>query len=169
MKRILLTLLLASASLPGFAQMPAMDHAAKPKGTPSTSLMVMAAGKMVTYSPADLAAMPQKTVKVSNFHTKTDQTYTGVVLTDLLAKAGADIGKPLLRTYIKAAGTDKYWVLYSGIEVDPASHVGDTIVALTLDGQPLADNGAFMLVSSDDRKPQRWVRNLTALTVVLPE
>jgi len=169
MKRILVTLLLASASLSGLAQMPAMDHATKPKAAPSTTLMVTAAGKMVTYTPADLAAMPQKTIKVSNFHTKTDQTYTGVVLADLLAKSGADIGKLLLRTYIKATGTDKYWVLYSGIEIDPASHMGDTIVALTLDGQPLADNGAFQLVSSDDKKPQRWVRNLTALTVVLPE
>jgi len=178
MKRILTTLLLASSmpfalsyALP-YAQsqtpMGNMDHA-KPKATASTALMVMAGSKMATYTPADLAALPQKTVKVANAHTKTDQTYSGPLLTDVLAKLGADLGKPLLRSYVKAQGTDKYWVLYSGIEIDPASHLGDTIVALTLDGQPLTDNGAFMLVSTEDKKPQRWVRNLTALTLIQPE
>lgn len=166
MKRILTTLLLASASLLAHTQ---MDHAPKPKGTPSTALMVMAPGKMATYTPADLAALPQKTVKVANAHTHTDQTYTGPLLTDVLAKLGADLGKPLLRTYIKAAGTDHYWVLFSGIEIDPTSHEGDTIIALTLDGKPLGENGAFQLVSTTDKKPQRWVRNLTALTLIQPE
>lgn len=169
MKRIVATLLFAFSTLAAHAQMPAMDHAAKPKSTPSTTLTVMAGSKRSTYTPADLVALPQKTVKVANAHTKTDQTYTGPLLTDVLLKAGAGLGKSLLRTYLKAQGNDQYWVLYSGIEIDPASHFGDTIVALTLDGQPLADNGAFMLVSTEDKKPQRWVRNLTALTLIQPE
>jgi hypothetical protein len=168
MKTLSLILLSALLLTPLAKAQAPMDHA-RPKGVPSTTLTVTAANKTTTYTPADLATLPQKTIKVSNAHTHTDQTYTGPLLTDLLAKSGADTGKPLLRTYIKALGTDKYWVLYSGIEIDPASHAGDTIVALTLDGQPLTESGAFQLVSTEDKKPQRWVRNLTALTVVTPE
>jgi hypothetical protein len=166
---LLALLILAPLALRAQTSMPPMDHPAKPKATPSTALMVMAPGKMATYTPADLATLPQKTVKVANAHTHTDQTYTGPLLTDVLAKLGTDLGKPLLRAYVKAQGTDHYWVLFSGIEIDPASHLGDTIVALTLDGHPLAENGAFQLVSTEDKKPQRWVRNLTALTLVQSE
>ena len=70
---------------------------------------------------------------------------------------------------MKAAGTDQYWVLYSGIEIDGTAHAGQVIVATRLGGKPMADDGAFKLVSSEDSKPQRWVRNLTALTLVKAE
>ena len=43
-------------------------------------------GKAATLSVADLQAMPQKTVTVHNEHTKADESYTGVLLGDLLAK-----------------------------------------------------------------------------------
>jgi hypothetical protein len=45
-------------------------------------------------------------------------------------------------------------------------HAGDVIVALTLDGKPLTEDGAFKLVSTEDKRPARWVRNLMALTLV---
>jgi hypothetical protein len=42
-----------------------------------------------------------------------------------------------------AEGTDGYKVLYSIAEVDPAVHSGDVIVADTLNGHKLRDDGAF--------------------------
>jgi hypothetical protein len=39
------------------------------------------------------------------------------------------------------------------------------IVADTLDGKPLAENGAFLLVAAGEKRPARWVRNLAAIHV----
>ena len=113
--------------------------------------------------------MPQTTVTVINAHTKIQETYTGVRLSEILAKSGAEgkvHDKAMLRSYVRAEGTDKYWVLYSEDEVQPAVHSGEVIVALTVGGKPLGDDGQLKLVSTEDKKPARWVRNLTAAKLV---
>jgi hypothetical protein len=144
-------------------------QAPMPAAAPSTSLTVTVDGKTTTFSVADLNTMPQKTVKVHNEHTKADETYIGPALGDVLAKAGFTVGKPtqreMLRSYVQAEGTDKYWVVYSLTEVETSEHEGDVIVATGMNGGGLGADGALKLVSSEDKKPQRWVRNLTAITV----
>jgi hypothetical protein len=109
-------------------------------------------------------------VKAHNEHTKKDETYTGVALSDLLAKYGFAVGpsthRAMLRSYIAAEGTDKYWVLYSTTEVESSEHEAEVIVATGVDGGSLGDDGKLKLVASADRKPQRWVRNLTAIRLV---
>jgi hypothetical protein len=141
-------------------------HAPTP---PSTSLTVTVDGKAATLSVAELSAMPQKTVTVYNEHMKADETYTGVLLGELLAKYGLPVDKTthrkMLRSYVVAEGMDKYWVLYSVTEVEGSEHNGDVIVATSLGGKPLGEDGQFKLVDSEDKKPQRWVRNLSAITV----
>ena len=148
------------------ASMPEHEHA---PAIPSTSLTLTIDGKATTLSVPDLQAMPQKTVTVHNEHTKVDETYTGVSLGDLFAKYGFPVDKTthrkMLRSYITAEGTDKYWVLYSATEVEPSEHNADVIVATTLAGKPLGEDGQLKLVSTADKKPQRWVRNLTAITL----
>jgi hypothetical protein len=150
--------------------MPAETKAMAPA---STSLTLTVGGKTRTLTPAELKAMPQKTVKVHNEHTKMDEAYAGVPLGDVLAKAGFTVDKTthrtMLRSYIKAEGTDKYWVLYSLTEVEGSEHEGDVIVATSMDGKDLGADGALKLVSTEDKKPQRWVRNLAAITVVSAE
>jgi hypothetical protein len=142
------------------------DHA---PAAPSTSLTVTVDGKAATLSVAELEAMPQKTVTVHNEHTKADESYTGVLLGDLLAKYGFPVEKTtqkkMLRSYLVAEGTDKYWVLYSVTEVEGSEHNGEVIVATSVGGKPLGADGQFKLVDSGDRKPQRWVRNLKSITV----
>jgi hypothetical protein len=61
---------------------------------------------------------------------------------------------------------DSYRVLYSLAEVDPAIHTGDVIVADTIDGQKLGKDGAFKMVSSEEKRPARWVRNLSSISVI---
>jgi hypothetical protein len=142
----------------------------KPPAPMSTTLALTVDGKTTTFSVADLKAMPQKTVKVHNEHTKADETYSGVPLGDLLDKAGFVADKTtqrqMLRSYLKAEGTDHYWVLYSVTEVEASEHDGDVIVAISMDGKPIVADGQLKLVSSADKKPQRWVRNLPAITLV---
>jgi hypothetical protein len=146
--------------------MPEHMHAPAPV---STSLTLTVDGKATTLSVADLQAMPQKTVTVHNEHTKADETYTGVLLGDLLAKYGFPVDKTthqkMLRSYLVAAGTDKYWVLYSVTEIESSEHSGDVIVATSMGGKPLGEDGQLKLVDTSDKKPQRWVRNLNAITV----
>jgi hypothetical protein len=142
------------------------EHAA---AVPSTSLTLTIDGKVTTLSVAELQAMPQKTLNVHNEHTKADETYSGVLLGDLLAKCGFPVGqathRKMLRSYLVAEGTDKYWVLYSVTEIEGSEHDANVIVATSMNGKPLGEDGQFKLVDSADKKPQRWVRNLAAITV----
>jgi hypothetical protein len=142
---------------------------AKPPAPASTSLTLTVDGKATTFSVADLKAMPQKTVSVHNEHTKADETYSGVPLGDLLAKAGFVADKTtqrkMLRSLLQVEGTDKYWVVYSVTEVEGSEHLGDVIVATSMNGGGLAADGELKLVSTEDKKPQRWVRNLTAIAL----
>jgi hypothetical protein len=150
-----------------FAQQ--MEHSAP--SVPSTQLTIRTYdGKTLTLSPTDLAALPHKSVAVFNAHSKANESYSGVPLADLLSKVGVPLGESvrgkLFLIGIVAQGTDSYGVLYSLAEVDPAIHTGDVIVADTLDGQKLDKDGAFKMVSSEERRPARWVRNLTSISVV---
>jgi hypothetical protein len=135
----------------------------------STSLTLTIDGKVTVLSIADLQAMPQKSVTVHNEHTKVDETYSGVLLGDLLAKYGFAVGqathRKMLRSYVVAEGTDKYWVLYSATEIEGSEHQGDVLVAIAMNGKSLGDDGQLKLVASEDKRPERWVRNLSAITL----
>jgi hypothetical protein len=146
-----------------------MDHSSP--SVPSNHLTVRGLdGKTLTLSPDELVALPHKTVAVFNAHTKANEKYSGVALADLLAKVDVPLGEKvkgrLFMTAVIAEGTDNYRVLYSLAEVDPAIHTGDVIVADSVDGQKLGKDGAFKMVSTEERRPARWVRNLTHISVV---
>jgi hypothetical protein len=102
-----------------------------------------------------------------------DESYSGVPLGDLLIKAGFLADKTtqqkMLRGYLRVEGTDKYWVVYSVTEVEATEHDGDVIVATSMNGGGLGADGELKLVSTGDKKPQRWVRNLTAITLKTAE
>jgi hypothetical protein len=165
--------------LSGLSPLPVQAQAAPKAGAmeehqhvptpPSTSVTLTIDGKATTLTVAELQAMPQKTVTVHNEHTKVDETYTGVLLGDLLAKYGFPVDKTthrkMLRSYLVAEGTDKYWVLYSVTEIEASEHNGEVIVATSMGGKPLGADGQFKLVDTGDKKPQRWVRNLSAITM----
>jgi hypothetical protein len=138
---------------------------------PSTELALRGLdGKSVTLSPADLAALPHKTVTVMNHHTNANETYSGVALSDLLAKIGTpqgtDVKGKLFMLGVVAEGTDHYSVLFAIAETDPTIHTGDIIVADQMNGQKLDKDGAFKLVSTEEKRPARWVRNLTSISIV---
>jgi hypothetical protein len=158
------------AGTPGAAAQQ-MEHSAS---SPSTHLTIKTYdGKTLTLSPEELAALPHKSVSVFNAHSKANETYSGVPLADLLSKVGVPLGESvrgkLFLTGVVASGMDGYGVLYSLAEVDPSIHTGDVIVADTLDGKKLDKDGAFKMVSSEERRPARWVRNLASISVVKVE
>ena len=120
-------------------------------------------------SAADLKTMPRTTVQLP----ERDGTvkYSGVLLADMLTRAGAPLGRdlsgPALATYVLATAKDGYQVVFSVAELDPAISSSDVIVADTADGQPLLDNrGPFRLVAPHDKRAARAVRMLQRLDIV---
>ena len=155
------------------AGMPMDEHHEHKAKMASTALLVTAGGQSTTFKLADLQAMPQRSLTVHNAHSNKDETYTGVGLNDLLAKfkVSMDNGgaKQVYHSYVRAEGTDHYYVVYSATELESAAHAGDAMVALTVDGKALTEDGQFKMVVGGDKKPARWVTNLAKLTVVTVE
>ena len=71
-----------------------------------------------------------------------------------------------MKDRLRVEGTDHYFVLYSAAEVEGEIHNGDVIVATGMNGGGLGEDGAIKLVASQDKKPMRWVRNVTKITLV---
>ncbi len=145
-----------------------MDHGMGKPSVPAGPLKVSFGDKSAEWTPATLAALPHKTITVFNAHAKANQTYSGVALIDLLKPLGVPAiphGKDL-RLYLVAEGSDGYEAVYAVAEANPDVHDGAVIVADSMDGKALADSGPLELVSTDEKRPARWVRNLVAIRVM---
>jgi len=142
-----------------------MHHSSAPVPGP---LKITFGTKSAEFSPEELAALPHTTINVYNEHEKLNQTYSGVLLIDLLTPLGV-AAKPHgkeFRLYVVAEGADGYQVVYSIGEVTPDVHDGTVLVADQVDGKSLGKNGVFQLVATGEKRPARWVRNLVAIRVL---
>ena len=168
-KTIGLLFLTASLALaPGFAAqqtevVPPIDPI-----PPKDVLYLWAPHNSLRLSLTDLKALPHTSVSFHNPHTNADETYTGVRLSNLLARIGAPLGNELrgkaLATYVVATGSDGYKAVLALGEVDPSFHPGEVLVADTMDGKALdAHSGPFKLVVTEDKRPARSVRNLVSI------
>ena len=145
-----------------YAQTPATYAELRIGGAVSTPLVL---------TVVDLKKMPRKTLSVVNPHEKKTETYEGVLLEELLNRAGVAQGEKLrgasMATYVVAEAEDGYRVVFSLSELDSGIFESDVIVADTMDGEPLATKqGPFRLVAPHDKRPARWVRMLKSITVV---
>ena len=74
-----------------------------------------------------------------------------------------------MATYVVAEGNDGYRVIFSAAELDSGIIDSEVIVADTMDGKPIGqDVGPLRLVAPHEKRPARWVRMLTTITVVHP-
>ncbi len=167
----LIALFVALAVLPiGAVHLAAQEMHHHAPAARSTSLTLIYAGKSVTLSAAGLATLPHTTVTVFNAHTKQQETYSGVSVSTLLTKLGVPQGEAvrghLFMTGVVAEGTDGYKVLYALAEIDPTIHTGQVLVADSEDGKPIAADGAFKMISTQEKRPARWVRNLDRISVI---
>jgi len=97
-------------------------------------------------------------------------TFTGVAVRDVLAKAGVSLGEALrgkaLSRVIIARAPDGYQVTYAIAEVDAAFTDHVIIIADQRDGRSLLpDTGPLQIVVPGDKRPARWVRQVSALEV----
>jgi hypothetical protein len=151
------------------AQAPAQSSATAAQ--PASGAALVVTGDVPTpLSLDDLRHMPRKTLTVTNGHTHKLETYAGVPLADLLARAGLPQGEKLrgaaMTTYVIAEGADGYRALFSAAELDSSFEDSDVIVADTLDGAPMgAHEGPLKLVAPHDKRPARWVRTLRSIAI----
>jgi hypothetical protein len=147
-----------------------MHETAKAPVPPSRSLALSFQGKAISLSLTDLANMPATTVHVHNAHTNTDETYSGPLLSEVLARIGlvsnAETHSLILHSTIVATGSDHYFVLYSGAETQPDFSTGKVIVAVMKSGLPDQEGGLIQLINTADAKPARWVHGLSSLAVM---
>jgi hypothetical protein len=147
--------------------MPAMP--AKPPVPPSHSLTLVNGATTKTLTVSDLAKLPQVTVHVHNAHRNTDEDYTGPLVSDVLALAGLapthENEAAILHTYVVAAATDHYSVVYSAAEMEPGFSNSKVIVAISKAGGPNTEGGEIQLINTDGARPARWIHGLTTLTV----
>ena len=151
-----------------------LSHGQAAAQTPHATAQLTVAGDVttpLTLTIADLKKMPRKTVAVVNPHEKKMETYEGVLLEDVLHRAGALKGDQLrglaLSMYVVAEATDGYRVVFSLAELDSAFSESDVLIADTMNDAPLsAPLGPLRLVVPHDKRPARWVRMLKSIKVV---
>jgi DMSO/TMAO reductase YedYZ molybdopterin-dependent catalytic subunit len=106
--RVFFVLALPSSLAVLYAQAPASISELRITGAVSTPLAV---------NLADLKKMPRKTLSVVNPHNKKTEVYEGVLLEELLRRAGVAQGEhlrgPAMATYVVAEGADGYRVVFS--------------------------------------------------------
>jgi hypothetical protein len=148
-----------------------MAEPAKPPVPPSRAVDLTFEGKDVSVSVGELLNMPQETVHVHNAHRGgVEETYSGPLLSTVLERIGLKASREMqpliLHSVIVATGTDHYYVLYSGAEVQPTFSTSKVIVAVMKAGLPNTEGGNIELVNTDDAKPARWVHGLMGIAVM---
>jgi DMSO/TMAO reductase YedYZ molybdopterin-dependent catalytic subunit len=121
-------------------------------------------------SPADLQQYKQTTVTRKDRDGK-EHIYSGVILSDILTKAGVTLGADLrgenLAKYLLVEASDGYQVVFGLAELDKGFTDRAIILADKIDGQPLAPaDGPFRIIVQDEKKPARCVKQVTALKVM---
>jgi DMSO/TMAO reductase YedYZ molybdopterin-dependent catalytic subunit len=143
----------------------------KPSSGPSDFKIGGAVTTPLDLTAADLKAMPRKTLKVDNAHAGKTEVYEGVLVEDLLKKAGVPQGEalrgPAMATYVLVEAADNYRVLFSLEDFNSSFMDSEIIVADTMDGAPIPGSlGPFRLVAPHEKRPARWVEMVKSLTVV---
>ena len=123
-----------------------------------------------TLTAAELAALPHREQTTIDKEGK-KHVYRGVALRDVLHLAGAPEGKAIhgevLAEAVLATAADGYKAVFALPEIDADFSPQTILLADSRDGQPLpAHDGPYQLIVPLEKKPARWVRQLTGLKVV---
>ncbi|GGA47089.1 hypothetical protein GCM10010981_40340 [Dyella nitratireducens] len=118
-----------------------------------------------------LAGMPRMSIDTTAIHHESAAHWQGVSLKDVLQHAGVPSGEQLrghnMATMVRVTASDNYQVVFSLGELDPMLGNEQVILADTRDGQPLTKDGPFRLVLPGDKRPARWIHNVTTIDVIL--
>lgn len=126
----------------------------------------------VELSAADWAKLPRKSVQAKS-KSGTIETYEGVLLCDILKRAGATLGKqlrgPLLTSYVVFDAADGYQVVFSLAELDPDFTDNIVLLADRKDGAGLPPtHGPFQLIAPNEKRFSRWIRRVRRIEIRQP-
>lgn len=138
--------------------------------SPRTLDIAMPDGQVRHYDRAALDALPPSEL-VAGIHDDPPVRWHGVALADLLRENGAPAGEALrgdaLSLFVLATAGDGYRVVFSLAELDPKLGGRRVLVATEADGAALdAAHGPLRLVSPDDGRPARWLRDLRRIELL---
>jgi DMSO/TMAO reductase YedYZ molybdopterin-dependent catalytic subunit len=160
------TVLIATVVLIGAAT----NALAQERPHSGTLVVVAAPAPPLTLTPADLLKMPRTK---STFKQPDGRAvvHEGVLVAELLKRAGAPLGKALrgdaMATYVVASATDGYRVVFSLAELDPEFTGSDIMVVDRTNGDALLpDQGPLRIVVPKDLAGARSMRMLERLEVV---
>jgi len=120
----------------------------------------------LTITDGDLHQYKQVTVirkdKDGNGH-----SYSGVVIADILQKAGVMMNRESLTKYLLVDASDGYEVIFALAELDKSFTDRTIILADMIDGKPLPyGDGPFRIIVQDEKKPARCIKQVTGMRVV---
>jgi hypothetical protein len=126
-------------------------------------------GHATTISAAQMARAGHVSVSVDDH--ATPAKFEGVPLSTVLTMAGIQLGDslrgPRMAEVLLISASDGYKVAFALAEVDPAFAVREVILADRRDGKPLdAREGPFRIIAPGDKRPARWIRQVTEMKVV---
>ncbi len=125
--------------------------------------------KPLTLQPADMKALPHTEITVAD-RDGNEHRYAGIPLIMLLSQAGASTGAALkgknLTKYVVVKAADGYEVAFALAELDPDFSTRTILLVDSVDGAPLTDGvGPYRVVVPGEKKPARWIRQVTAIAV----
>jgi hypothetical protein len=134
-----------------------------------TVQIVDAEGHSATVTATQMAKAPRITVRVNDHDTPA--VLEGASLAAILSLGGIQLGDtlrgPRMSEALLAEASDGYKVVFALAELDPVFATRDIILADTRDGKPLeAKEGPFRIVAPGDKRPARWIRQVTTLRIV---
>jgi hypothetical protein len=132
-----------------------------------TPLKISYGKKSQEWTAAKLAPLPHETLQVMDGSTKATEVYSGVPLMAFLVELGIP-QQPKdkdFRLYIVAEGSDGKKAVYSLAEISPHVHDGSVLLADSVNGKPLGDEGPIELICSGEKWPARWIRNVVSIKV----
>ena len=126
--------------------------------------------RSLTVDEAELKKFDQTTVTRKDRDGK-DHTYTGVILSTILQKAGVTLGPDLkgenLTKYLLVEASDGYQVVFALPELDKGYADRIIILADQVDGKPLLPaDGPFRIIVTDEKKPARCIKQVTSLKIL---
>jgi hypothetical protein len=127
-------------------------------------------GHSTAITAAQIAGAPHVTVSAED-HGVTAK-FHGVPLAAVLTMAGVQLGEslrgPRLTEVLLVTAADGYKVAFALAETDPAFATREIILADKRDGRPLdSREGPFRIVAPGDKRPARWIRQVTQLKIVV--
>jgi hypothetical protein len=163
---VVLTVLLAFAlggQTTGFAAVPDAPPA------PAVLKIEGAVATPLALTAEDLDKMPRATATLTADGNTT--TYEGVLLYDILVKAGWQFGRGMtgkgMASYLIATGKDGYQVVFALPEIDPMFAGSKVIIADKADGGPLpGPQQPFRIVAPQDKMHARSIYSLVKIEVV---